>query len=327
MPTNQFDQAVELQLDLFRATTEIDSNVLGLLLALQKDLISQVANANYTQWGQRRIQQQLSEVDALIKQRYAEVSTAAQGSTSAIAQVSALATARSLSVSSQAALPSQAMLEAIASKSVVQGATQGAWWSRQSADTSFRFSQAVRQGLVAGETNQKIIQRVRSFMDTSKANASALVQTSVATVANDGRSAVFSSNQDIIKRLRAVATLDTNTCTTCAPLDGLEWTKARNPIGHKFDFPNYPKHFNCRCLLIPVVLDGPQGGTRASDAGQVDASLTFRGWLKRQPVDKQDEILGRGRAKLYRDGKITLADLTRGNGAPLTIDELKRKYA
>ena len=115
-------------------------------------------------------------------------------------------------------------------------------------------------------------------------------------------------------------------CTTCAPLDGLEWTKAQNPIGHKFPFPNYPKHFNCRCLLIGVVFDGPQGGARASDGGPVDASLNFDGWLKRQPLDKQTEILGRGRAEMYQSGKITLSDLVTGQGKPLTLAQLRAKY-
>jgi hypothetical protein len=78
--------------------------------------------------------------------------------------------------------------------------------------------------------------------------------------------------------------------------------------------------------MVPVVLEGPQGGTRASDAGQVSASLTFTGWLERQPAAKVAEILGKGRAELYRAGKITLMDLTSGAGRPLTLEQLKTKY-
>ncbi|MFA5387281.1 MAG: minor capsid protein [Candidatus Paceibacterota bacterium] len=328
MPNKSFDSAVEAQLDMFRTSTVIEKDVLRVLLRLQKELISKASTAGYTEWGRRRVNQQIAEVKDLVKQYYNEASAIALEGTSAIAEASSKAALTSISVGSSSPLmPSKTVLEAIASQSVIQGATQGDWWARQSTDTAFRFSQAVRQGLAGAETNQQIVARVRGFLDTSRANAAGLVQTSVATIANDARQAVFENNQDIIKRYRAVATLDTNTCATCAPLDGLEWTKERQAIGHKFPYPNYPKHFNCRCLMIPVVLDGPQGGQRASDDGLVSADTTFSGWLKRQSTTKQNEILGKGRAALYRDGKITLSDLVRGNGSPLTLNELRSKYS
>jgi SPP1 gp7 family putative phage head morphogenesis protein len=267
----------------------------------------------------------LSEVRTLIKSHYDKAASVALEGTSAIAEVAARATA--LSLGTAAVLPSATMLEAIASQSVIQGAAQGAWWARQSADTAFRFGQAVRQGMVNAETNQQIIRRVRSFLDTSQANAAALVQTSTATVANDARQLVFDRNEDIIKRYRAVATLDTKTCERCAPLDGLEWDKEGNGIGHSTSKPTYPLHFNCRCLLIGRISDEAPGGMRAATGGPVSAKLTFEGWLERQSKEKQEDMLGKGRAELYRAGKITLADLTRGNGRPLTLDELRTKYA
>ena len=325
IPT-QFDAAIELQLDILRTDVSIRKDVLALLKQLEIDLISEVSTATYTVWGRARVNRQVTEVRGLISSYYARIADVALEGTGAIADVSAAVTGAALTVSTTAVVPSAIVLNTLVRDSLVQGAAQGAWWSKQSADTSFRFGQAVRQGVVRGENNQQIINRVKGFLDTTQANAASLVQTSVATIANDSRQAVFDANQDIIKRYRGVATLDVSTCPICAPLDGLEWTKAQNPIGHKFPFPNYPKHFNCRCLLIGVVFDGPQGGARASDSGPVDASLNFDGWLKRQPLDKQTEILGKGRAEMYQSGKITLSDLVTGQGKPLTIVELKSKY-
>jgi hypothetical protein len=43
---------------------------------------------------------------------------------------------------------------------LIQGAPSAEWWSRQSLDTSFKFSNAVRQGLAQSETNQQIIARI-----------------------------------------------------------------------------------------------------------------------------------------------------------------------
>ena len=64
--------------------------------------------------------------------------------------------------------------------------------------------------------------------------------------------------------------------------------------------------------------------TRASVDGQVSADLTFDQWLDKKAPAFQDELLGKGRAKLFRDGKITLPDLIDQSGRPLTIEELEK---
>ena len=328
MPNKILDAQIELQLDLARTSSSIEKDVLVLLVAMQKELVAKIAAGDFTAISRARIDQQLRQVSGLISEYYDKAATIVSEASPAIAEVTALATKQSLAVGATvAAMPSKAMLEAIASQSVVQGAAQGAWWAKQSADTAFKYGQAVRQGLVAGETNQQIIARVRSFMDVSRRSAAALVQTSVATVANDSRFAVYAANDDIIKRYRAVATLDSHTCLTCAPLDGLEWQKDGAAIGHKFSLPRYPLHMNCRCLTIPVIFDGPQGGQRASADGPIAASTSFDDWLKRQSPEKIEEVLGKGRADLYQSGKLTLTDLVSGRGKPLSLKALQHKYA
>jgi hypothetical protein len=112
----------------------------------------------------------------------------------------------------------------------------------------------------------------------------------------------------------------------CGIADGKEYTKDFKPIGHNIPYKPTPRHFNCRGGYLPVVIDSEPGGTRASTDGQVSASLTFEGWLERQPIERQNDILGKGRAELYRKGTITLQDLVSGRGRPLTIEQLKARY-
>lgn len=327
MATTGFDQAVTLQLDIFRASAGIARDVVNVLRDMERELVGRLATGNVTEWGRARATKQLAEVRETIKAYYAQAADTALQSTTVIAEVAALATAKTLAVGgAEVLLPTLAMMQTIASQSVIQGAAQGAWWAKQAADTQFRFARAVRQGLAGAETNQQIINRVKGFLDTSRSNAAALVQTSVATVANDAREFTFERNSDIIKRYRAVATLDSNTCARCAPLDGLEWTPEGKPIGHGYPRPHYPLHFNCRCLVIPRVFDSPPGGMRASADGPVPAKLTFSGWLERQPKEVIEETLGKGRAELFSAGKITLRDLTSGNGRPLTLDQLRQRH-
>jgi len=70
-----------------------------------------------------------------------------------------------------------------------------------------------------------------------------------------------------------------------------------------------------------------EAGGRASSSGVVKGSTTFAQYLERQTPAFQDEVLGKGRADLYRAGKITLRDLVSGRGAPISLKELQRKYA
>jgi hypothetical protein len=64
-------------------------------------------------------------------------------------------------------------------------------------------------------------------------------------------------------------------------------------------------------------------GTRASDLGQIPADTTFDAFLNRHDVAYQDELLGKGKAQLWRDGTITLKDLVSQSGRPLTLTQLQ----
>ena len=83
---------------------------------------------------------------------------------------------------------------------------------------------------------------------------------------------------------------------------------------------------NCRSVRVPNIKDKFRVGgvgERASIDGPVPADLTYSSWLKRQPKSFQDDMLGPERAKLFRDGKITLDKFVDDRGLLLTLDELK----
>ena len=73
--------------------------------------------------------------------------------------------------------------------------------------------------------------------------------------------------------------------------------------------------------------DPPPEGMRASKDGPVPASTDYEGWLKGQPIGVQNDVLGKARASLFRDGKVNLRDLVRQDTSVLTLDELQRKVA
>ena len=343
MPLNKvlFDDTIELHLDMEMVAIESRHTVIQLLVDLEKELIAKVSDG-VSSWSKARIAKQLSEANAVIRQYYDSAAGIAIDTTTNVAQISASATATSLSaaVGGQVVigvLPTAAYLETLASNVIVQGAIQRDWWERQASDSSFKFQSAVRQGLVGAETTPQIVRRVRDVMDLSRRNAETLVHTSVQSVANTSRMKVFEDNSDVISEFEYSSSLDRKTCPTCGILDGRRWVNGTNkPVNHSMAFKQPPIHFRCRCSCIPVLktwaelginMDELPDGTRASMEGQVN-DKTFEDWLKRKTETDPtfaDRTLGKGRAELWRNGKITMDQMISG-GQPLTLSQLRKKY-
>ena len=156
-----------------------------------------------------------------------------------------------------------------------------------------RFAQVVRQGLLTGETTDDIARRLTGRLQRSgdiqlefgqtckicKANTACrwssdngsnhqvltLVRTSINQVANAASQQVYEANQDITKKYRYVATLDTRTSAICRALDGREFEYGKGP--------KPPQHFNCRSTTVAVIdydnlpYDPPSRSERAAQGG------------------------------------------------------------
>jgi hypothetical protein len=167
----------------------------------------------------------------------------------------------------------------------------------------------------------------------------AITRTAVQTVAKDARLASLEANADIIKAVQWVSTLDSRTSDICIVRSGKTWEfPSFKPIDHKIPWNGGPPaHWNCRSTFIPItksfeeltggaIKDRVEPATRASMDGYVAADLTFDAFLRSKPPEFADEMLGKGRAELWRSGKITLNQLLDQRGNPLTLAELISKY-
>jgi hypothetical protein len=322
-------------INLLRLAAGYQRDVLGLLRALELDLIRKITATELTTISRQRLLDLLAETRSMIARTYVEARKAVDSQAIAVAE--AKHTQRAFSVATQLTIgiPSNAALRALVSDVLIQGAPSSEWWSRQGADTAFRFSNAVRMGITQGETNAQIVQRIRGtrtapgIMEVSRRNAEALVRTSVQTVAGVSRLEVFKDNADVIEGVRQLSTLDGRTSDTCIAYSGGEWELDGSPIPPtKLPFNSGPpRHWNCRSVLTPIVK--PLVGfnpSRASQDGPVRGDITFADWLNSKGKGFQDDLLGPGRADLWRDGKITLQQLLDQRGRPLTLDQLRQRY-
>jgi hypothetical protein len=248
--------------------------------------------------------------------------------------------------------PTENYLRTLVSDTLVQGSPAKNWWLRQEQDTQFKIANEIRIGAAQGETNAQIISRIVGQEVTAKApdapgggvmplarnNAAAIVQTSMAAVAAAARRATFQANRDIAQGIEQISTLDGHTSLTCIAYSGATWDLDYEPIGDN-DLPyngGVPRHFNCRSAEILLMktlrdmgidMDEPDLGMRASSNGPISAKTTFADYLKMKGEDYQNEVLGRGRADLFRQGKLSPRDLVNSvTGRPLKLSELKAKY-
>jgi SPP1 gp7 family putative phage head morphogenesis protein len=221
-------------------------------------------------------------------------------------------------------------------------------------DQAERFSQVVRQGLLTGETTPSIVKRLIGSLQFSQeptmvsktlakiiaaggqstsvtdSQVVALIRTSINQVANAASQQVYEGNQDITKKYRYIATLDTRTSAICRALDGKEFEYGKGPMP--------PQHFNCRSTTVPVIdykaldIPPPPEGKRASMDGPVPGNETYGQWLAKQPRATQADALGPGKvayfnrlAKKYGPTDA-MAKLVRDDGSELTLAQLRSRY-
>lgn len=343
------DSLIEQQIRLFRFTAGEKARLLSILKTMEEELVELLFYSGKPLTDARREAQAalLKECQAVIADSYGEVSDSALDNLGGVAQVEAADTAAAIGTAFQGAikpgLPTETYLRKLVGNTLIDGAPSADWWRGQKADTQLKFERAMRQGLAASETNAQLIARLRrDVMPTARNNASAQVQTSAAAVASAARMETFQKNDDVVKGYQQLSTLDSHTTFICVSYSGKKWDLNRDPIGHGLPFispkgstSGTPRHWNCRSLISVLLktfkelgIDLPefQASTRAASGGPVSAVMSFDQFLTRKGPAYADELLGKGRAQLWRDGTITLSQLLDQTGRPLTLAQLRRKY-
>ena len=339
---------IEHSINLLRFGAGVRSKVMAILQRMEVELIAKLVSEEISDATRARAASILKETSTIIGDYYDEIADASKAKLEGMAEAAAKATTKmivdAIRISIEASMPTPTMLRAMASDVLIHGAPSALWWKRQAGDTAFRFANEVRQGIAQGETTAKIIQRIRGtkmksgVLDISRKSAAALVQSSVQTVANTARRMTYEENKDIVDGLQQVSTLDGRTTEICIAYSGAMWDMQYEPMGDT-TLPygsGCPRHWNCRSVEVPVLKsyadlgidlpEPPSVSTRASTDGQLSGNMTFQEFLSGKSKEFQDELLGKGKAQLWRNGKITLNQLLDQSGNPLTLAQLQAKY-
>ena len=243
---------------------------------------------------------------------------------------------------------SLAQVRAAAFSRPFQGRLLSEWLTDVESGRAALIRDSIRIGIVEGQTNDQIVRRIMGLrsngyedglLNRSRRDIEAVVRTAVSHVAQGARDAFYQANDDMVKGVKWLSTLDGRTSEPCRLRDGLEYTnETHRPIGHSVPWLSGPGrlHWQCRSTSTPIIKAWEElgltaeeigEGTRASMDGQVPESTTYGDWLKGQPAARQDEVLGPTRGKLFRSGGLELDRFYNDKGKYLTLDELRDRDA
>ena len=200
---------------------------------------------------------------------------------------------------------------------------------------------AIMSGYYEGQTTNQILQTIRGtraakFKDgivgEMNRSAKAITRTALQHASSQAREQVWAENADIVKKIKWVSVLDGRTSSQCRALDGQVFQE--NPVRKG---PRPPLHLNCRSTIVGVP-DARfaflrEDATRSArntkgEVISVPADETYYGWLKRQPKNFQESIIGINRTKLLNNGGLTSEKFTKlqlnKQFKPMTLKEMQK---
>jgi SPP1 gp7 family putative phage head morphogenesis protein len=333
------DRAIAHQIYLLRYESGVTRKILQVLSKADKDLVAQLSDLE-SSMSIAEIDARLEGIRNIISSSWDEAGADLSVELSGLAEYEANHQEQVIRDSAPVELnmvsPSAETLIAAVESKPFEGKILKEWIDKLNEDSYIRIRDAVRMGIVEGESYGQITKRVigtkaLNYTDGVTAlnarQAQALISTSVAHTANEARQTFYGANDDLVKGVQWVSTLDARTTPICQSRDGTIY-----PVDSG---PRPPAHFRCRSTTAPVLkswkelgidLQEAPSGTRASMDGQALEAETYQTWLKKKSASFQDEVLGPSRGKLFREG-MPLDRFVDQSGKEYTLKQLRSKDA
>lgn len=235
----------------------------------------------------------------------------------------------------------------IAVAALIEGASLSDWRRRLATEMLNRVMDRLRVSVANGDSLAQGITAVFGgtvdgvptigAIEATRRHTHSIVSTAIATVASNARLAAFQANADIVKGFQQVSILDNRTSNTCIAYNGQSWdSQTLEPVfGSTLPFNGGPpRHFNCRSTLVPILYGWQELGAFGAALprrlkkrldGKPPGDISFDQWLRKKSSSFQNKLLGPTRARLWRNGDITLTQLVDMRGRPLTLEQLEAK--
>jgi SPP1 gp7 family putative phage head morphogenesis protein len=204
---------------------------------------------------------------------------------------------------------------------------------------------------------------VDGSFDLTRKHAESITRTAVNFISNAARQEFTKANASLFSGELFIATLDARTTAVCRGNDGEQFPVGTGPIpplhmrcrSLRVPLPDgkvlgeRPMRNFTERQLVREYADAnglgelslrkalPHGHKTSFDAfrrkrireltGQAPATTTYQAWLKGQSRQFQIDVLGKTKARLFREGGLTLDKFTNRAGDELTISQLASRHA
>lgn len=327
------DKLRDRQIKLFRHEAYLRAEINKYLAALDKAIAASIIAINpegamREAYKQARVNKLIEEVSSAVRDAYREINTFHRRDMAGvfeseaaylIKEVNALA---ARDVATLAAVPALTTVR----DTLISGAPMAEWWGQQSDDLRQRFSRTIRAGVLSGDTDQMLVNKVRGtramgfkdgLMEVSRRKAKILVRGAMSSITAQARKTQMEANPKVFSGIQQVSVFDGRTSDTCIAYAGKVWSLPDyEPIGHSLPYNGgVPRHPNCRSVEIAVI--------NPSIGGEPAPDLSFESYLANKSKADVEELLGKGKADLYLKGEIALTDLVDQSGRGLTLEALR----
>lgn len=377
-----FDALVRHQIYLLRLSARVRNDIYSLLNETEKDLVEQINNRLKNSSGGLSSPAEVRRLDTLLRivrntrlKAWDEITESWVLEMQEVAKQEPVFLSNAIQTVVPVVLttnfPTADKLKSIVKSSPFQGRVLKKWAETIKQEDIRRIENAIRVGMVQGETTKEIARRVvgsarlrgvDGVTEITRTQADAITRTAINHIANEARQEFYKENKDLFEEELFVATLDSRTTAVCRANDG-----KRFPIGKG---PRPPLHFRCRSLRVPSLLPEVLGNRPAKPitekmllrefskrenlqkqiesrkeiphglktkydtfsrkriremTGQVSGNLTYQEWLRKQSLEFQEDVLGKTKARLFRQGNLALDKFIDQNGKELTLAQLAKK--
>lgn len=344
------DDAIGHHVDLTRYSNSVVRDILTLLNSADQELMTKIQSRQIDSWTKRQLDAVLVDVRRIVKRSYSEgLGLITQEMTEFAKHESEVVASGILnnkpeiptqslnSLFSMSAPTAEQLAAMVSTSAVVVGDGQVALlseiFSSLAAGKEQRIRQAIRLGMVEGDTTDQIVRRLigtkagkyaDGIIDRDRKAAEAMVRTIINHTSNMAANMTYKENSRVIKAVQWHSTLDGRTTPICQGRDGQIFPLDSGP--------RPPAHVRCRSFMVPVMKSYREMGinkdeipesTRASMDGQVPASTTYGVWLKSKPLKFQESVLGVERAQLFNSGKYDIKDFINDRGQYKNLSDLK----
>ena len=310
------DRAVHHRIALGRYSNGVVRRVLALLAKTEIDIVSRIQTVEPGSYGSQQMARLLDEVQARIADGYAVIDGRLQAELHGLAGVEAHVTASSIAKTGAQIVflhaPSTSQIVAAAMARPFQGTLLREALSGLEAAAATRVRSAIRQGFIEGRSPADIARTLRGtraaryrdgLMQVSRRSAEAITRTAITHFASVAANETYLAFAEVVESVVWVSVLDSRTSLTCISLNGRVFRLNKGP--------RPPAHWNCRSTTVANLKDFPMAPIPS-----------YGDWLARQTTAQQDDILGRARAALWRNG-APLEAFTDNKGKALTLQQLR----